>query len=434
MTGSTNINRKRMPETGKHISLNLNSPDFVRLDNGLEVYVINQDDVEFTRLDIVFGAGSSIPASSLVADSTIQLLIDGTKSLSSEEIARKLDYHGAIIDTNITKDKAILSLYALEKHLEGLVPIISDMVANATFTDNEFKNYIQRKRNQFLINSNKVRYKAMLEFNKLVFGSESAYGRTKELSDYDNINRTDIIENYELRYSPDNAYVVLSGNANAKSIALINKHLGNTDWGKSRTQIMQSVRINDVERVEKYLEKDGTLQSAIRIGQPIISKSHPDYNGLVVLNTILGGYFGSRLMSNLREDKGYTYGISSYIINYLHGGFWSINTEVNAQHTANAINEIKHELKMLREKPVDSDELELVKNYIYGTYLRSFDGPIALSERFRAAKDLNLDFNFYSESLESVMHQTSMQLQELANKYFNFNDMIVLVVGKLNIG
>jgi zinc protease len=431
MTVSKFIDRTKMPNTGNRIALDLSNPELIKLDNGIEAYVINQDDAEFTRIDIVFDAGSSVQTKNLVAESTLQLLIDGTSSLSSEDIARELDYHGAIIDTSLTKDKAILSLYSLEKHLTGLLPIISDMVVNATFNEKELDNYIHRKRHQFLINSDKVRYKAMLEFNKLVFGSGSAYGRTKTLSDYDKLTRDDLLDNYNLRYSPVNTYIVFSGKVNSKSIAMMNKYLGDGNWGKTETKIINSIHIDDVDRVEKYLEKDGSLQSAIRIGQPIINKLHPDYNGLVVLNTILGGYFGSRLMSNLRENKGYTYGISSYIINYLHGGFWSITTEVNADHTKNALKEIEFELNLLREKPVPDDEIKLVKNYIYGTYLRSFDGPIALSERFRSARDLNLDFGFYKESLEKMMHQTPSQLLELANKYFDFKDMIILVVGKL---
>jgi predicted Zn-dependent peptidase len=152
----------------------------------------------------------------------------------------------------------------------------------------------------------------------------------------------------------------------------------------------------------------------------------------VLLNTILGGYFGSRLMSNLREEKGYTYGVSSYIVNYIHGSSFSIGTEVNVNHTQAAMDEIFTEMNKLREEKVGKDELQLVKNYIYGTFLRNFDGPFALADRFRSVKDFGLGFDYYLKSLDEIMHTTSDELLETAKKYFDPDQMIRLVVGRLD--
>ena len=423
--------RTIMPHPGKQILLKLYEPEFVSLDNGISTYIINEGQQEFSRLDIVFSAGSSLQTKNLVAGSTIQLLIDGTKKMSSAEIAQKLDYYGAIIDTTISKDYAGLTLYALNKHLPKLLPLISDMIVNASFLEDELTNYLNRKKHQFLLNSDKVRYKAMLEFNKMVFGPNSSYGSVVELSDYDNLVRNDLLEFFNHHFTPQNTYIIISGKINKETISLINKNFGEnlkskTSFPKSNINV-----VNKVAELSKFVKKEGTLQSAIRIGMPIISKQHPDYSSLIVLNTILGGYFGSRLMSNLREDKGFTYGISSYLINYIHAGFFSIATEVNAQHSKAALSEIENEIKKLREENVSNDELNLVKNYIYGTYLRSFDGPMALAERYRSAKDLNLNFEYYTESLDEMMKQTPQQLKETANKYFDYNSMIKLVVGSM---
>jgi len=424
-------NRTRMPQTGEQIELKLTEPECVILDNGIKTYIINEGQEEFSRLDFVFNAGSSLQAKNLIAGSTIQLLIDGTKNLSSEEIAKKLDYHGAIVDTTLSKDNAGLTLYSLNKHLPELLPLISDMIVNPSFPKDELSNYLQRKKHQFLLNNDKVRYKAMLEFNKLVFGSNSAYGRVVELSDYDNLVRNDLLDFLNYYYTPQNTYIIISGKIDKKTISLLNKYFGNNSKGDTVIPDSNLNIVNKVEGLNKFVKKEGTLQSAIRIGKPIINKQHPDYNSLIVLNTVLGGYFGSRLMSNLRENKGYTYGISSYMINYKHAGFFSIATEVNAQHSNAALEEIKNELTKLCNENISSQELNLVKNYIYGTYLRSFDGPMALAERYRAAKDLNLDFEYYTQSLNKMMKQTSQQLKNTANKYFNYNEMIKLVVGSM---
>lgn len=432
MTLIKHPDRTTMPPPGKQFQLKLNEPELVRLDNGIKTYVINEGQEEFTKLDIVFNAGSSLQPKNLVAGSTIQLLIDGTKNMSSADIAQKIDYHGAIIDTTISKDKAGLTLYSLNKHLPELLPLISDMIVNASFFEDELTNYIHRKKHQFLFNNDKVRYKAMLEFNKLVFGSNSAYGRVVELSDYDNLERSDLLEFFKSHFIPRNTYIIISGKINKKTISLINKHFGNSRKTKT-TAISSNINIIDeVEEMDKFVKKEGSLQSALRVGRPIISKQHPDYNSLIVLNTVLGGYFGSRLMSNLRENKGFTYGVSSYMMNYQHGGFFSIATEVNAQHTQAALKEIKIELERLCRENISNNELNLVKNYIYGTYLRSFDGPMALAERFRSAKDLNLNFEYFTNSLSEMMQQTPQQLKNTANKYFNYGDMIKLVVGSMD--
>ncbi len=432
MTQNTKPIRTKMPPIGKHFKLNLTEPKHIKLDNGINTYIINEGQEEFTRLDIIFNAGSALQTQNLVASSTVSLLVDGTRNLTSADIAQKIDYHGAYVDTSLTKDKAGITLYTLNKHLPKLLPLISDMVVNASFPEEELSNYIHRKRHQYILNNDKVKYKATVEFNKLVFGENTAYGKIAELKDYDNLRKENLQEFYRLYYTPQNSYIIISGNIGNKTISLVNKHLGSIKNGHSDIKYSKISLISDIKKKDIFVKKEGSLQSAIRIGMPIVNKQHPDYNSLIALNTVFGGYFGSRLMSNLREDKGFTYGVGSYMINYKYGGFLSIATEVNAKHTVAALSEIEFELNKLCSEKISNSELEIVKNYIYGTYLRSFDGPMALAERFRSAKDLDLNFDFYMNGFDEMMKQTPQQLQETANKYFNYNDMIKLVVGEMD--
>ena len=432
MTQNTKPTRTHMPPIGKHFKLNLTEPKHIKLDNGINTYIINAGQEEFTRLDIIFNAGSSLQTQNLVASSTVSLLVDGTRNLTSAEIAQKIDYHGAYVDTSLTKDKAAITLYSLNKHLPKLLPLISDMVVNASFPEEELSNYLHRKRHQYLLNNDKVKYKATVEFNKLVFGENTAYGKIAELTDYDNLEKINLQEFYRSHYTPQNSYIIISGNIGNNTVSLVNKYLGSINNSCSDIKTSKISLNGKIKKKDIFIKKEGSLQSAIRIGMPIVNKQHHDYNSLITLNTVFGGYFGSRLMSNLRENKGFTYGISSYMINYKHGGFLSIATEVNAKHTAAALSEIEFELNKLCNEKINNSELEIVKNYIYGTYLRSFDGPMALAERFRSAKDLDLNFDFYINGLDEMMKQTPQQLQEIAIKYFNYNDMIKLVVGEMD--
>ena len=425
------LSRNVIPNHGSPVHLLLEEPTKELLDNGLEVYLIDAGNEEVLRIDIVIDAGSIFQNKKLIATSVGKLLKEGTNEYNSSGIAEIIDYYGAYLDTSVTKDASTISLYVLSKHLEQLIPLIGNILIDATFPEEELKIHIDRQRQEFLINSEKVRYKAMLEFNRLVFGEGSAYGQMLEIEDFDLLNRKDLFTFHDKYYHPKNAYVVVSGKISKEIVPLLNKHLG-VVWNNNTSVNSKIPFAGSVSQKELYIEKPDAMQSAIRVGRPIINKLHPDYNRFLLLNTVLGGYFGSRLMSNLREDKGYTYGVNSFVNNYKHAGFFSVSTEVNVQYTDAALTEIYYELNHLRNAKVDDDELTRVKSYIYGTFLRTFDGPFALAERFKGVKDIGKDFSFYKKSLSDILQVTAKELLETANKYFDPDDMITLVVGKVN--
>jgi len=427
----TNIaqpNRKIMPPHGKRVLLAINDPVEITLDNGISAFLIEAGDEKVTRIDVVVKAGSAYQEKKLVATCVGRLLKEGTQNYSSSFIASQLDYFGSYLDTSVTKDSVSLTLYCVSKHLEKLLPIVSEMMKEALFEQSELDIHLGMQKQKFLVNREKVKYLAQLEFNRLVFGNNSAYGQVVEIEDFDKLKRDDLVNFYKNRYTAQNTYIIVSGSTNHKLPELLNTWFGNgIGLTNNPTENIHHIGQNGIK--EKFISKPGAMQSAIRIGRLMIGKVHPDYNRFLLLNTILGGYFGSRLMSNLREDKGYTYGISSFVLNFIHASAFSIATEVNANETEAAIAEICKEMRLLREKKVSDEELKLVKNYIYGTFLRNFDGPFALSERFSSVKDFGLGFDFYRNSLKEILSTTSHELQETANKYLNPQDMIRLVVG-----
>jgi len=425
------INRNVIPPHGQPINLVLEEPEKKTLDNGLDVYLIHAGNENVIRLDVIVDAGSVYQSKRLTASSVGKLLKEGTKHYSSSKIAELIDFFGAYLDVSVTKDSAIITLYTLARHLEQLIPVIGNILVEANFPEEELNIHIDRQRQEYLINSEKVRYKAMLEFNKLIFGEGSAYGQVLEIADFDLLNREDLFAFYNRHYHPKNAYLLVSGKMPGDILSLLNKYVG-VVWKQNPSTDKEIQVAGIIGHKEKYIEKPDAMQSAIRVGRPMINRLHPDYNSFLLLNTVLGGYFGSRLMSNLREDKGYTYGVSSFITNYKHAGYFSVSTEVNVQHTDAALTEIFEEMNQLRKVRIDEDELIRVKNYIYGTYLRTFDGPFALAERFKSAREISEGFSYYKRSLNEMLQFTSGELLEVANKYLHPDDMITLVVGKAN--
>jgi len=147
------------------------------------------------------------------------------------------------------------------------------------------------------------------------------------------------------------------------------------------------------------------------------------------LVTIFGGYFGSRLMTNIREEKGYTYGIGSFVLILKQASYLVISTEVGNTYVEPTLSEIALEMRKLQTEPISENELETVKSYLLGEFLRDFDGPFALASSFKAINDFDLDYSFYDEALKVLRNITSAELMQLAQQYLNPEDFHTVVAG-----
>ena len=234
---------------------------------------------------------------------------------------------------------------------------------------------------------------------------------------------------FKERYSGSGLYLVLAGAITDDVVNQVKAAAGAMVL-KNEESKSQYSNLNS-GRAELFIEKQDAMQSAIRIGRRLFNKTHSDYFGMQILNTVLGGYFGSRLMSNIREDKGYTYGIGSGMASLLHDGFFYISTEVGVDVTKATLIEIYKEIEKLQNELISESELDLVKNYMLGTFLRSVDGPFAMSEKFTAIKDYGLTNEFYHTYVNHIKQVKAEELLILAQKYLNKNDLSELVVGKI---
>jgi predicted Zn-dependent peptidase len=178
-----------------------------------------------------------------------------------------------------------------------------------------------------------------------------------------------------------------------------------------------------------HIKKPGALQTAIKIGAASINKRHPDYPALKVLNVILGGYFGSRLMKNIREEKGLTYGISSNVFSFNLSGYKFISTEVSKKNTQNTIDEIFKEIVNLQTKPVEKEELSIAKNYMLGEMVRMFDGPFAIAESFRSAWEFGLDNSYYYRLADKIKSIGPDEITSIAATYYKLDELYVITAG-----
>jgi len=426
------LNRSAAPEIQTIKKLDVIQPAKYILSNGIPVYAINAGTQDIIKIEFIFCAGTFYQQNKLVAQFTNKMLIEGTKKKSANEIADTIDFYGAFIQTDVEKDKAYITLYCLNKHLSNVLPTFEDIIKNATFPVNEFSIYLQNQKQQYIVNSQKVNYVARTKFPCLIFGNNNPYGVCADIDDYNNLQRQSLIDFYKSYYKANKCKIIIAGKINHEHHNLLETYFGKNDWLSNEKIENKNFTIETLPQKKHFIYKEDALQSAIRIGKSIVNKTHPDYMGLQVLNTVLGGYFGSRLMTNIREDKGYTYGIGSGLISFINSGLFFIASEVGTDVCSKAVDEIYKELKLLRTLLISESELNLVKNYLLGTLLRNADGPFALSDRYRGLLEYGLDETYYTAFVETINNITPTTLKELAEKYFSEESMFELIVGKID--
>lgn len=422
------MNRTKAPEYKPIKKLQLQNPHHLNLKNGIPLYYFNTGSQDVLRIEIFLKAGSRYQQAPLVAHTVNNMLNEGTQKHTGAQIAETFEFYGAYLHTECDLDNASVILYLQNKHLEHLLPLLFELITEANFPENEMEIFLQNAKQKFLINQQKVNYLARKHFANALYG-ESTYGFMVTEDHYNSIKRNWLINFYTQHYGAENITLIVSGKA---SDAVINYIEGVFNQIPNSGTITKSkLNLPVYHANKKHIPKKDAVQNAIRIGKVLFNKNHQDYFDFQVLNTILGGYFGSRLMSNIREDKGYTYGIGSALVSLEDSGYFFISTEVGTDVFKAAIDEIYKEIKLLIEKPVDEEELSIVKNYLAGTLLRSLDGPFALAEKFKAAHIFGFDMNYYNQMLHHIHNICPQRVQELANQYLQPDTLTEIVVGKI---
>ena len=420
----TKLDRTTAPAFHEIDSINFVLPTIKKLDNAIPYIEYNAGTEELVKIDFVFKAGTKYQNKSLVASMTNAMLKEGTNSFTSLEIANKIDFYGAFLETDINSDYATVTLYTLNKHLTKVLPVLTEILTEVSFPQAEFDKKIKIKKQKYLINLEKVETIASIGYSKQVFKG-TQYENTVDVSSFDEITRQDCIDFFETYYNFGEMDIFVAGKVDSSVYELINSTFGSLKTPETINSF--NFGKNDYSPTFQFIEKKGAIQSCIRIGKPIINIEHPDYTKLKVMNTIFGGYFGSRLMANIREEKGYTYGIGSVVMAKENMGNMIIYTEVGTDVTQATIDEIRKEIKSMQTIKVTEEELTKVKNYMLGSLLQNTDGPFDLLERYKTLYFYNLPNNYYDTYMADIKSITPEEIINLANTYLN--DLSFIVAG-----
>jgi len=422
------LDRTLTPEFKAIEHIKLIAPGHIKLENDCNLYWFNSGEQELVRIEWIFSNLRFNPAKPLLNIAVNTMLNDGTNSLTGAQIADAIDYYGAFLQVDYGFDHSQVTLYCLNKHLKHTLPVIKDILTQSIFPQKELNTFIRNQQQKLQVSLQKNDFLARRAFNKALFGG-TMYGISPEVEDYAKIQRDDLLEHFKLMYQPNNCTMIAAGKIDDDILKEITLHF-DKDWANNSIADITQPDFIESEQLFNYIEKSDALQSAIRLGTKLINRTHPDFPALQVVNTILGGYFGSRLMANIREDKGYTYGIGSGMSSMKYSGAIFIATEVGADVTRLAMTEIEKEIRILKTELVSDEELSLVKNYMLGSLLGSLENVFSHADKFKNVYLSGLDFEYYDRYTEVIRNITAKDVLTLADQYLSFDQFYKVIVGK----
>lgn len=421
------LDRITPPPASKIDTIDLQQAVTYTLDNGAKLHVIEAMDHPIIRMEVIFQAGNWYESTVGTSYFGTKLLTEGTTRRSSNDISNIIDQYGASLKPDTGLDQVELQLTTLSEYFNNLCPLLRELTFDSNFPEEELDTAKNIRIQEIRTDSQKTSVVASKAIRKLLFGPGHPYGRSLTESDISGLEVAQVA-NFHQQVMTNNYEVVMTGRIEDSHRKIINQLFGQKPLDIKSNSTFYPID-GGLER--QVIRKEGALQSSIRFGMIWPKKNHPDYIGLKVLSEILGGYFGSRLMMNIREDKGYTYGIFSHVFALRHESFFLIGTDVVKEFTHQTIEEIYKELHRLRTELVPTEELETVRNYMVGSFLSDISTPFSLAEKFKSVHGYGLGYEYYDNYLETINTITPGRLMELANTYLQQDQLTEVICGDI---
>ena len=418
------LDRKIAPAFAKEFSFNLPAPEIIALSNGIPITWLSGLQQEVAKIEIIFQAGKWYEPKPGVSYFTANMLEKGTGELTSTQIAERLDRQGAQLEIAAGSDYTSVGLYSLVKNLDQTLPILLQIIQQPSFDQDELALLSDIFIENLKVSNEKTSVVASKTLQRTIFGKNHPYGRSVEAADVEQVTSSDLHSFFKKTFVPYQVFV--TGNLRTTQIDAVSQFIS------SFTHIAFSngaILTENGKPFAENVEKENSVQSSVRLGKITLSKSHPDYAGLLLLNHILGGYFGSRLMKNIREEKGLTYGISSSIHSHLNAGLMAIATDVNKEKLEPTLLEIKKEIRFLLDIPIPAAELEISKNHFLGNLQLEVSNPFSAMDKIKQLKLSNLPSNYYSDLFYKVTTITDRQLQSIAHEWLVPESFYQVTVG-----
>lgn len=399
-----------------------------RLDNGVPLYLIRAGEQPVVRVEWVFETGGWDELLPNVSWFTLRLLNEGTRQRKAAELAEFFDQYGAFLEFQPTADRSTVTLYALRKHLPVLLPAVHEFLNDAIFPEEELETQRTIALQNLEVNEGKTSFLAGRAFREQLFGADHPYGKSQTRENLRGFGREDLVSYFNTRIAGNPFRLFVAGLVDETEVSLLNRYFGQSALSPAPDRRSYAdPHLGDLQSI--LLRVEDKMQSSIRIGKRMVNRLHPDYYPVLVTNEILGGYFGSRLMKNIREDKGYTYGIYSQINHFSHASQLVIGTDVNKEVTRQTLDEIRKEILRLQTEPVPAEELQTAKNYMTGQFVGSLNTPFEIADRHKVRILNQLPDDYSLRFIERIQAVTAEQVLEAAQVWFQWETLVEVVAG-----
>jgi predicted Zn-dependent peptidase len=422
------IDRKQAPKIVDAVDFNLHLKPYQKyiLRNGVEVYAIDAGAEEVMMVEWVFYAGNWYEEKNLVSAATNFMLKNGTSKKTAFQLNEHFEYYGSYLNRVSYNETSTVTLHCLTKHIGELLPVVKEILTDSVFPEEELAIYKQNMQQRLSVNLMKCDFVASRLIDAYLFGEEHPYGKFSRFEDYEALSKEKLLAFYKKYYQQGKFIMFVAGKLPGNLEQLLNDSFG--DLSNKKMQLPEQSSQPALEKKYRLSNDPNGVQGAIRIARPFPNRHHPDFLKVQVLNSLFGGFFGSRLMANIREDKGYTYGIHSYLQNHIQQSAWMISTEAGRDVCEATIKEVYSEMKNLRDELVDEEELLLVRNYMMGSILGDLDGPFQIISRWKNIILNDLDETYFYNSMNTIKTLAAEDLKQLAEKYLQPEDFYELVV------
>lgn len=422
------LDRSIAPKSGVINYSELLSPSEYSLANGCKLFALNAGDQPVIKFEFQINAGIWQEKTAGVSWFTAKMLQEGSIQNSANELATKFDFYGAHVEVSPGFDHTSITLYCLKKNFQPTLTLLYEVLFSPAFPEKELDTLLNIRRQQIRLNNEKNGFVSSKNIRKALYGNTHPYGRSLTENDLEAIDIKSLKQQFNKGFLGTPA-LFLSGMIGPSEIQIVTELFGAFQVESSKFQS----DLFKIEQTPKASEnRPKSLQSAIKLGWHIPDKNHADHYKLLITNEILGGYFGSRLMKNLREEKGLTYGINSYPIFLKEAAFLLIGTEVKADKTNLAVDEIMKEIEVLKNQKVSTEELHTVTNYMAGSFLSKISTPFHLMDKFQSLQQHSLNYSYYENLFDVLKSITPNDIVETANNYFDVSKMSTAVVGKVD--
>ena len=409
--------------------ISLPPAETLTLDNGLPLHVIDIGDQPVVRLECMFEAGNWSEAKPGAAHFAIKMLPEGTSGRSSADISEAFDRVGAFTEMKNTFDQAGVVVYCLARFLPEVLPVVQELLTESTFPRKEWDDLRNITLQNHRVNWEKNAYRATALFREVLYGPEHPYGRGRTEESISAMAREDALAHYQANVQQSKYRIILSGKVGREEIAVVNSFLGKDQSRADAAESTASTFPILPGPKNALIERPESIQSSIRLGKRLFTRHHPDYYQMLVVSEILGGYFGSRLMKNIREEKGLTYGISSNAFAFKHDGYFVVSTDVKKEFTQQTLDEIRKEIIMLQTFPVPAEELQTVKNFLAGEFAGSLNTAFDVADRQKILITDGLPADFYDRYIAQIHATTAEDIMQIAQKHLALEDMTEVIVG-----